>query len=412
MIGCFGRRHVMQQTGFLAGVLVALLVFAGPVVAGAADEQAKRDDRPERGIGIYTDFSGVVIPIGESVRMDLTVENKGKRDEIVDMNLTGVPKGWKASLKGGSFTVTGVAVPAGKTRSLAFSAEPDKGVGPGTYDFTIEGVTPDGKLKANYSIAVTTRERSRMGAEDIQITTSYPVLRGQTDASFEFSLEVSNKSENDRNFNLAAQAPEKWEVNFKPGYEAKQISSLRIRGAGNQTVAVSVSPARDATAGEYPVLVRISSGESKAEVKLTVVLGGIYKLEAATPTGILSTEAVTGKPTTVSFLVKNTGSAVNRTVNLSAFKPENWKVEFKPEKLENLEPGVFKQVEATITPGGTALVGDYSVGLMADGEKGSSKTIELRVTVKAPTAWGWIGVGLIALVIGGMGGLFAWLGRR
>jgi uncharacterized membrane protein len=251
-----------------------------------------------------------------------------------------------------------------------------------------------------------------MGTEDIQITTSYPVLRGQSDATFEFSLEVANKSENDRNFNLAAQAPEKWEVNFKPGYEAKQISSLRIRGAASQTVAVSVTPARDTMAGEYPILVRISSGESKAEVKLMVVLSGIYKLDAATSTGILSTEAVTGKPTTVSFLVKNTGSAVNRSVTLSSFKPENWKVEFKPEKLENLEPGAFKQVEATITPAGTSLVGDYSVGLMADGEKGSSKTIELRVTVKAPTAWGWIGVGLIALVIGGMGGLFAWLGRR
>ena len=412
MIGCFGRRHVMQQTGFLAGVLVALLVFTGPVAAGAADEQAKRDDRPERGIGIYTDFSGVVIPLGESVRMDLTVENKGKQDEVVDLKLVGVPKGWKASLKGGSFTVTGAAVPSGKTRSLAFSAEPEKGMGPGTYDFTIEGLTPDGKLKADYTIVVTTRDRGRMGTEDIQITTSYPVLRGQSDATFEFSLEVANKSENDRNFNLAAQAPEKWEVNFKPGYEAKQISSLRIRGAGSQTVAVSVTPARDTMAGEYPILVRISSGESKAEVKLMVVLSGIYKLEAATSTGILSTEAVTGKPTTVSFLVKNTGSAVNRSVTLSSFKPENWKVEFKPEKLENLEPGAFKQVEATITPSATSLVGDYSVGLMADGEKGSSKTIELRVTVKAPTAWGWIGVGLIALVIGGMGGLFAWLGRR
>jgi uncharacterized membrane protein len=143
-----------------------------------------------------------------------------------------------------------------------------------------------------------------------------------------------------------------------------------------------------------------------------VVLTGIYKLEAATPTGILSTEAVTGKPTTVSLLVKNTGSAVNRNVNLSSFKPENWKVEFKPEKLEALEPNQIKQVEATITPAATALVGDYSVGLMVDGEKSSSKTVEMRVTVKAPTAWGWIGVGLIAVVIAGMGGLFAWLGRR
>ncbi len=412
MIGCREGRPVVRRAGFLAGILVALLVLVGPVVAGAADEQPRRDDRPERGIGVYTEYSGVVVPIGESVRMDLTVENKGKQDEVIDLKLGAVPKGWKASLKGGSFTVTGVAVPSGKTRSLAFTAEPDKGLAAGTYDFLIEGVSTDGKLKARHAIAVTTRDRSRMGAEEIQITTSYPVLRGQTDATFEFSLDVANKSEADRTVNLAAQAPEKWEVNFKPGYEQKQISSLRIRGSGNQTVAVSVTPPKDAAAGEYPVLVRITSGESKAEAKLMVVLTGIYKLDAATPSGILSVEAVTGKPTTVSLLVKNTGSAVNRNVNLSSFKPENWKVEFKPEKIEALEPGQLKQIEATITPGATALVGDYSVGLMVDGEKSSSKTVEMRVTVKAPTAWGWIGVGLIALVIGGMGGLFAWLGRR
>ncbi len=412
MIGCCEGRHGVRRAGFLAGILVALLVVVGPVAAGTADEQAKRDNRPDRGIGVYTEYSGVVIPIGESVRMDLTVENKGKQDEVVSLKLATVPKGWKASLKGGSFTVTGVAVPDGKTRNLAFTAEPDKGLAAGTYDFLIEGVTTDGKLKATHAIAVTTRDRSRMGAEEIQITTSYPVLRGQTDATFEFSLDVANKSEADRTVNLAAQAPEKWEVNFKPGYEQKQISSLRIRGSGNQTVAVSVTPPKDTAAGEYPVLVRITSGESKAEAKLMVVLTGIYKLDAATPSGILSVEAVTGKPTTVSLLVKNTGSAVNRNVNLSSFKPENWKVEFKPEKLEALEPGQLKQIEATITPGATALVGDYSVGLMVDGEKSSSKTVEMRVTVKAPTAWGWIGVGLIALVIGGMGGLFAWLGRR
>ena len=412
MIVRAGGRQLLQRTGFVAGLLVAALVLTGPAVVSAADEQAKRDDRPARGIAIYSEFSGVVVPVGESVRMDLTVENKGRQDEVVALKLTSVPKGWKASLKGGSFTVTGVAVPDGKTRTLSFSAEPDKGVGPGTYQFGIEGVTADTKLTANYTIAVMTRERSRLGGDDIQITTSYPVLRGQTDATFEFSLDVNNKMDVDRTFNLAAQAPEKWEINFKPGYEQKQISSLRIKGNSNQTVAVSVTPPKDATSGEYPILVRISSGESKAEAKLMVVLTGIYKLEAATPTGILSTDAVTGKPTTVSLLVKNTGSAVNRTINLSSFKPENWKVEFKPEKIEALEPNQIKQVEATITPASTALVGDYSVGLMVDGEKSSSKTVEMRVTVKAPTAWGWIGVGLIAVVIGGMGGLFAWLGRR
>jgi uncharacterized membrane protein len=393
--------------------LVALLVLVVPSLAAAAsDDAARRDNRPERGIAIYSDYSGVVVPVGEGVRMDLTVENKGKRDETVALKLAAVPKGWRASLKGGSFTVTGVSVPDGKTRTLAFSADPEKGLAPGTYTFEIQGVTPDEKLKAEYAITVTTRERSRLGAEDIQVTTSYPVVRGQTDSTFEFSLDVANKSENDRTFNLAAQVPEKWEVNFKPGYEQKQISSIRIRGGSSQTVAVSLTPPRDATSGEYPILVRISAGESRADASLRVVLTGTYKLDAATPSGILSTEAVTGQPTTVSLLIKNTGSAVNRNISLSSFKPENWKVEFKPEKIESLDPNALKQVEATITPAATALVGDYSVGLMVDGEKGSSKTVEMRVTVRAPTAWGWFGVGLIALAIGGMGGLFVWLGRR
>jgi uncharacterized membrane protein len=414
-VDCAGapRNSRSGRLGRLAGLLIALVVLVAPSpAAAAADDAARRDNRPERGIAIYSDYSGVMIPVGEGVRMDLTVENKGRHDETVALKLVSVPKGWRASLKGGSFTVTGVSVPDGKSRTLAFSADPEKGVGPGTYSFEIQGVTADEKLTANYTILVTTRERSRLGAEDIQVTTSYPVLRGQTDATFEFSLDVANKSENDRTFNLAAQVPEKWDVSFKPGYEQKQISSIRIRGGSSQTVAVSVTPPRDATSGEYPVLVRISAGESKADVPLRVVLTGIYKLDAATPTGILSAEAVTGQPTTVSLLVKNSGSAVNHNISLSAFKPENWKVEFKPEKFESLEPNAFKQVEATITPASTALVGDYSVGLTADGEKGSSKTVEMRVTVKAPTTWGWFGVGLIALAIGGMGGLFVWLGRR
>ena len=406
------RRGPVRRSGLITGLLAVLLALTIPGLARAADDQAKRDDRPERGISIYTDYSGVVVPLDETVRMELTVENRGKSDETMALKLASVPKGWKASLKGGSFTVTGVSVPSGKTRTLAFSAEPDKGVGPGTYVFDIEGVSADGKLTVKQPITVTTRERSRLGGGDIQITTSYPVLRGQNDAQFEFSLDVANKSENDRTFNLAAQVPENWEVNFKPGFESKQISSLRIRGANSQTVAVQVTPARGSVAGEYPVLFRVTSGESKAEAKLMVALTGTYKLDAATPSGNLSTDAVTGQPTTLSLLVKNTGSAVNRNISLSAFKPENWKVEFKPEKIDALEPNAFKQVEATITPSPSSLVGDYSVGLSADGEKGSSKTVEMRVTVKAPTAWGWFGVGLIAVVIGGMGGLFVWLGRR
>jgi uncharacterized membrane protein len=220
-----------------------------------------------------------------------------------------------------------------------------------------------------------------------------------------------NKSEMERTFNLAAVGPEKWEVNFKPAYEQKQISSIRVKEGQSQTVAVEVTPAQNAAAKEYPIIVAISSGESKAEVKLTVNLTGTYRLDAGTPNGILSLEAYAGKPVTFSLFVKNTGSAVNRNVGFSSFKPENWETTFKPEKLEALAPGEMKQVEVTIKPGPQSLVGDYSVGVMTNGEK-SDKTVEMRVTVKASSAWGWIGIGLILLVIAGLSFLFIKMGRR
>jgi uncharacterized membrane protein len=395
-------------------VLSILIIYSisGSALATAQSEK-DRDilPRPERGIAIYTEYSGVIVPPGESVRMDLTLENKGKRDEDILLKMTQVPKGWRALLKAPNFSVDAVPVPATKTRTVTFLAEPDKTVKPGNYPFQINGQTEDGKFTSVQKVTVTVREKTP-GQEDFTVNTSYPVLQGQTDAKFEFSLEVNNKSEVDKNFNISAQAPAKWEVNFKPAYEQKQISSFRAKGGASQTVTVEVTPSRDAQAGSFPIVVSISSGDKKQDVKLTVVLTGIYKLDAGTPTGLLSLEALAGKPANLSVFVKNTGSAVNKNISFSSFKPENWKVEFKPEKIDSLEPNALKQVEVTITPAGQALVGDYSVGVSVDGEKGSNKTVELRVSVKTSAAWGWIGIIIIVVVIAGLGGLFLWLGRR
>ncbi len=155
----------------------------------------------------------------------------------------------------------------------------------------------------------------------------------------------------------------------------------------------------------------MGSADTKAEAKLTVILTGTYKLEAGTPTGLLSLEAQKGRPANMSFYVRNTGSATNRNIKFMSIKPENWKVEFEPEKIDALKPDELKQVEVTITPADEALVGDYSVGLNVDGEK-DQKNMEMRVTVRASTAWGWIGIGIIVGVIAGLGALFTWLGRR
>jgi uncharacterized membrane protein len=404
-----GRVNLVKKSWSVAFVFCVLMGVM-PALVSAQQATDRKDNRPERGIAVYTEYSGVSVARGETVQMDLTLENKGRRDENIDVRIVSAAKGWKATLKGARYQVTGMVVPDGKARTLALNLEPEKGIGPGKYVFQFEARTADGQLTSNHTLTVNVQERT-LSADNIQVIVSYPVLRGQTDSRFEFSLDVTNKGESDRTFNLTATGPEKWEINFKPAYEQKQISSIRVKEGQSQTVAVEVTPAPNAASGEYPVLVRISSGESKAEVKLTVNLTGTYKLDAGTPNGILSLEALAGKPTTFSLFVKNTGSAVNRNITFSSFKPENWETTFKPEKIEALAPGEMKQVEVKVTPGPQSLVGDYSVGVMTNGEK-ADKTVEMRVTVKASSAWGWIGIGIILLVIAGLSFLFVKMGRR
>jgi uncharacterized membrane protein len=390
--------------------IFSMAVLSFFLFSPALAQEEKKDLRPERGIAVFSEYSSVSVPRGESVKMELTLENKGRKDETIDVKISTVPKGWKATMKGGSYLVSGLFVSNGKSRNLALNLEPDKTISPGTYEFQFDAKTEDGKFTSSHKLTLTVQERVA-GADDIQLVTSYPVLRGQTDARFEFSVEINNKIEIDRTFNLSAIGPEKWEINFKPSYEQKQISSLRIRGGSSQSVAVEVTPPREAMTGEYPILVRVSSGDKKAEAKLTVALTGIYKLDAGTPTGVLSLEAMRGRASNFSVFVKNTGSAVNRNITFSSFKPENWEVTFKPEKVESLEPNALKQIEVTVKPAPQALVGDYSVGVMINGEK-SDKTVEMRVTVRASTTWVWVGIVAILCVIGGLAFLFVKLGRR
>jgi len=388
------------------------LTFLVPLSFSAAQQQSEgtTNVEPERGISIFTEYSGVTVRVGEQVRMDLIVANRGRNDETINVKLSKVPKGWKTSIKGGEYIVSGLYVPAGKTKNVSLDLEPEKSTGPGAYVFGFEAKTADGAFSATHSLTVTVELRAAVGA-DIQVTTTYPVLKGSTDSKFEFSLEVQNKAEVDRMFNVFASGPKDWEFNIKPAYEEKQVSTFRIKGGQSQTVSVQANPPKDATPGEYPILVTVAAGESKVDVKLTTVLTGIYKLDAGTPSGLLSLEAMPGQPSKFSFFVRNTGSAVNHNISFDSFKPENWTVEFKPDKIEALQPGEMKQVEVTVKPGAQALVGDYSVGVSIAGEK-ADKTLEMRVTVKSSAAWGWISIIIILIVIAGLCALFIWLGRR
>jgi uncharacterized membrane protein len=397
-------------SAIVAMTLAVLLVSWS--ASSAREDRGDNRDLPPRALSVAPEYTGVVVPEGEDVSIDLMVRNGGRQDELIHLELTSVPKGWKAQIKTYSFEVTGVHVKSDASKNLTLKAEPEKDVGPGDYVFSVRGETQDGALVSTSDVTISViKEEEKKKREGVLITTSYPVLRGPTDSKFEFSVQVENKLDEDTIFNLMADGPRNWEVNFKPSWEDKYFSSLRVKGNLSESMAVEVKPHALAEPGTYPIKVKVKSDTTEAEAELRVVLTGTYKLDVGTPTGLLSLNAYQGKESRLSFYVRNSGSATQNNVRFLSFKPENWKVTFEPEKIETLEPGEVKQVEGLITPADQALVGDYAVSLSVEGEK-QSKDLELRVTVKASTAWGWIGIGIIVVVIAGLVTLFVRMGRR
>lgn len=399
-----------------------MCLLAGLCLAGwplrAAEGEAK-EDRPARAITVAFQYPGITLDPDDSLSADLLVRNRGRSDETVLLDIVEQPADWEAQIKRYGTTVQGVFVAGGQDQTLTLSAKPKseersketRKLPPGTYRFVVQArteATPP--LEQQTALTVTVQARAK-GEEKVSIETSYPELRGPADDRFVFSLDIRNDTDQDAVFNFKATAPPGWETSFKPAYEQKQIVSLQINANSSRSVEFQVNPPYNAQAGEYDFHVEVQSPKARAGKDLKVVITGTYALKVGTPSGLLSLVTEKGRKANVSLLVQNRGSAAQSEISFEAFKPENWEVKFEPEKIKNLEPGAFKQVEMTITPADQALVGDYSVSVEVQGEKAHSN-VEFRVTIKAATTWGWIGVGIIVLVILGLAVAFKTLGRR
>jgi uncharacterized membrane protein len=404
----------MQGKKYLNLLLCVLFTVSFAASATAESDKKGDDDRPEREITMSVAYPGVQVTQGDEVSMDIVFHNRGKKDENVSVWIAEQPKEWKTKIKTYPFEVSSLNVPADSEKTLTFEAKPSEGIRTGDYEFRLEARTEDGRFEMTQIIAVkvTAAEKTAKQSRGIKVTTLYPVLEGPVKGNFEFSLDVESQSGKDEVIDLSGQGPEAWDVRFKPAYETKYITSLQMKAGLSSKFSVEVSPPPSAMPGEYPIRVRASTANASGETTLKVVLTGSYELKLSTPTGLLSLDARPGKAANVSVYVQNTGTAENRNIGFTTFKPENWQVEFKPEKIESLMPNDLKQVEVILTPYKEALVGDYSVNLQVNGEQDSTASMELRVTVKSSTSWGWIGIAIIAIVIGGLVVLFRFLGRR
>ena len=410
------------RRGWSAIGAAVLCLAAG---AGAAQESAK----PEREVSLAFEFPRVEVEPSSSVSLDLVVKNNGRRDETLLLELAEAPADLVSRIEDFGRAVGGLFVASGEKRTLKVTLKPkpakDKkeeekdrkaNVPPGKYAVVVRASTEDKKIdvKARGEITVRSPSDEGGGAKDpVEISCSYPNLRGANDGDFRFSVNIHNNTEVEDMAALRAEAPAGWEVSFKPSYENRYIGSLKVEANLSKSVDVEVKPAPGSAVGKYPITVyaKLSRKEMEAKRELTVELTGTYRLELRTVKGLLSLTGRGGQESNLSIYVVNTGTAALSGIKFDSFKPENWKVTFKPERLESVAPGKMEQVEVIITPHKDALVGDYSVQVSARAERGQDD-LELRVTVKPSTAWAWVGVGIIIAVIAGLSALFKVFGRR
>jgi uncharacterized membrane protein len=119
-----------------------------------------------------------------------------------------------------------------------------------------------------------------------------------------------------------------------------------------------------------------------------------------------------GNRTPIDFVVANAGTAPIRNLTFISKKPsDKWTVEFRPDKIDALNPGEVREIKMDLLAPDRTIAGDYLMTLTANSPE-VNRSVEFRVTVSTPTLWGWVGFGIVALVVLGLVIVFFRLGRR
>jgi len=263
--------------------------------------------------------------------------------------------------------------------------------------------------------------------EILQVNPKFPSMTGAADASFKFEVEFTYRSGEARGktFDLAVTGPSGWltyiaESTYKLD---SQISAIFLEpySVKQPVVVVAVAPFwLYPEPGDYPIELRVSSGELSDMVTLTATITARYGLSAETTSGRLNTKTTAGKATTFGVKLTNTGTAPLDKVTMSSTKPsgignEEWEVVFEPASIEKLAPGDETEIQVSVTPPPNTVAGDYMVTLNYSGEPALSSappSLAIRVSVGTRTTWGLVGALIVVLVVGGLVWAFRKYGRR
>ena len=355
---------------------------------------------PEKKVILYTPYTKIAVPPGESINYSIDVINNSDEVKNADITIKGMPRGWKYEIKAGTWIVNQLSVLPKEKKNFSLKVDIPLKVNKGTYRFT---VAAEGLGELPLSITV-----SKQGTYQTDFTTNQPNMQGNSKSTFTFNATLKNQTADQQLYALMAQA-RGWNAVFKANY--KQATSAQVEPNATQNITIDITPPANVEAGTYKIPVRAVTSTTSADLQLEVVITGTYQMELTTPRGLLSAEITAGDTKRLDLVIKNTGSAELKDIQLSANKPADWEVTFEPVKIDRLKAGETANAVAIVKASKKALPGDYVTKISAKTPEVNSSA-DFRIAVRTPMIWGWMGVLVIQVALGCVYFLFRKYGRR
>ncbi len=359
-----------------------------------------------KGLWITTDFPTLSLRAGEETKLNVQLLNYNLAPQRADVAIEGAPAGWSAELRGGGRPVAAAFIEHNNKSTLELRVRVPSEAKPGSYTLSVKASAPDRALELPLRINVVEGAPARLTAEP-----KLPVLRGTPKSSFDFKVQLKNESADDILANLTHNAPRGFQVTFKEGFGTQELTSLPLKAGDSKELSVDIKPSASANAGRYPINLEIGSDKAKVATTLTLDVSGQPQVSLSGENDRLSGEVFAGRERRFTFVLRNTGTADARNIELSATPPSGWKINFEPKSVPGIVPNGEAKFEALVTPADKAVTGDYMFTVRASGD-GVSESVQFRSTVTTSTLWGAVGLGVIAAALLVLFGAFGRFGRR
>jgi len=404
--------------------LVLLLLFGSVIFAEVPVLALETSSLEAEGVTVHVPYTGIVVGRKEKAEMDITFKNDSDREAVLEVGLEGLDKEkWDARLVSDKWRGHGVSrVMLGKDDPFdrvkaTLILEPLETTPPGEYEFSLVVKHETGEKAMVIPITLDLVAEEIAPVEEVlALECSYPVVENPAGKNFTYEVGLKNQGQEDIVVDLKLSLPAGWSGHVTPRWESdRKIQSLKVGSGSTERLNITAIPPLRVEKSRYPLTFIAVSGEEQAQLELEAVVTGTYNLKLMPETQRLSFETIAGKEKTLVLYLWNEGTAGVENIEIYSSKPEGWEVSFEPDKVQALDAYSVKgkpdQIKMTIKAPDRTIPGDYQVTVTAAGDQ-SQDTIVLRATVKVPTTWGWVGIGIIVAVLVLLFGIFWKLKRR